>query len=236
MEKTPRGPVSIIRQMIGSFRSRRFSVHRYSIALIYGVLAQSAAGVNLLGGYSWEGGENLFDLSPSIVLPMLNQNQGPIAEAEVARKNARAVFLALQAGIIAQANGALMCYRGALEALNAADAALKFQANRLDRAQQAFAVGEDDRLMLAQAQLQRLAAEQTFLQALGNARSALEALEDSVEGSLAAAISDDIGSFSFPASIEKAAPMMDKRSRWIAAAVAVFILTVVLVRVVGRSL
>jgi hypothetical protein len=126
--------VSIIRQMIGSFRSRRFSVHRYSIALIYGVLAQSAAGANLLGGYSWEGGEDLFDLSPSIVLPMLNQNQGLIAEAEVARKNARAVFLALQAGIIAQANGALMCYRGGLEALNAADAALKFQTNRLDRA------------------------------------------------------------------------------------------------------
>jgi outer membrane protein TolC len=168
-------------------------------------IAKQYPDVNFLGGYSWEGGENLFDLGPSIVLPILNQNQGPIAEAEAARKNARAEFLAVQAGIIAQANGALMRYRGALEALNAADGALKFQTKRLDQAQQAFAVGEDDRLTLAQAQLQRLATQQAFLQALGNAQSALGALEDSVERPLD---SGDIGSFSFPArdaaSIERA--------------------------------
>jgi cobalt-zinc-cadmium efflux system outer membrane protein len=168
-------------------------------------IAKQYPDVNLLGGYSWEGGENLFDLGPSMVLPILNQNQGPIAEAEAARKNARAEFLAMQAAIIAQANGALLRYRGAFEALNAADAALKFQTKRLDQAQQAYAVGEDDRLTLAQAQLQRLAAEQAFLQALGNTQSALGALEDSVERPLD---SGDIGSFSFPAkdgaSIEKA--------------------------------
>jgi outer membrane protein TolC len=47
-------------------------------------IAKQYPDINLAGGYSWEGGENIFELGPSTVLPVFNQNQGPIAEAEAA--------------------------------------------------------------------------------------------------------------------------------------------------------
>src|SRR5712671_3593682 len=76
--------------------------------------------IDISGGYTWEGGENIFELGPSAVLPVFNQNQGPIAEAEARRREVAAQFLAMQAGIIEQSLTTLTHYRGALGALDAA--------------------------------------------------------------------------------------------------------------------
>ncbi len=159
-------------------------------------LAKQYPDINPTGGYSWEAGENIFELGPSLVLPVFNQNRGPIAEAEARRKELGAEFLAMQASIIGQARGALENYRGALNALDAADRAMQHQAKRLDQAERAFAVGEADAGTLAQSRLQALAARQTELAALRNAQGSLGALEDVVQRPLE---HGDIGSFVFPA-------------------------------------
>src|SRR6266852_4820796 len=90
--------------------------------------------INLAGGYSWEGGENIFELGPSAVLPVFNRNRGPIAEAEARRREIAAQFLAMQAGIIEQSRTALARYRGAFGALEAARSAAELQAKRLGQA------------------------------------------------------------------------------------------------------
>ncbi len=160
-------------------------------------IAKQFPDITLNGGYAWDGGDNIFDLGPSIVLPVFNQNQGPIAEAEARRRQLRAEFLAMQDGIIGQARGALERYRGALAALDAARRAMDFQSRRLEQTERAFSVGEVDALFLSQNRLQDLAARDGYLTTLGNAQAALGTLEDSVQRPLD---SGDIGSFAFPLS------------------------------------
>jgi outer membrane protein TolC len=164
-------------------------------------IAKQYPDINLTGGYSWEGGENIFELGPSTVLPVFNQNQGPIAEAEARRRVVAAQFLAMQAGIIGQSQTTLTRYRGALGALDAARSASELQARRLGQARRAVAVGESDTVLLAQTQLQDLSAQQGLLDSLTNAQTALGALEDSIQRPLDGG---DIGSFTFPAALRDA--------------------------------
>jgi outer membrane protein TolC len=159
-------------------------------------IAKQYPDIDISGGYTWEGGENIFELGPSAVLPIFNHNQGPIAEAEARRTEVAAQFLAMQTGIIEQSQATLTRYRGALIALQAARSASNFQAKRLGQAKRALAVGESDAVKLAQTQLQVLAAQQSALEALVNAQTALGALEDSIQRPLD---NGDIGSFTFPA-------------------------------------
>ncbi|MHB8383102.1 MAG: TolC family protein, partial [Candidatus Binataceae bacterium] len=158
-------------------------------------IAKQYPDLHLAGGYSWEGGENIFELGPSVALPIFNQNQGPISVAEARRKEAAAQFQAMQAGIIAEARTALVNYRGALAALDAARGAAKYQAGRYAQASRAAAVGESDAIKLAAIRLQDLAARQTLLQALTGAQIALGALENSIQRPLDPG---DAGSFTFP--------------------------------------
>jgi cobalt-zinc-cadmium efflux system outer membrane protein len=158
-------------------------------------IAKQYPDIDIAGGYSWEGGENIFELGPSTVLPVFNQNQGPIAEAEARRKEVAAQFLAMQAGIIEQSQTTLTRYRGALGALDAARSAAELQVRRLGQARRAVAVGESDTVVLAQAELQDLSAQQALLDSLTNAQTALGALEDSIQRTLD---DRDIGSFTFP--------------------------------------
>jgi outer membrane protein TolC len=161
-------------------------------------IAKQYPDINIAGGYSWEGGENIFELGPSAVLPVFNQNQGPIAESEARRRGVAAQFLALQSGIIEQSQAALARYREALVALDAARSAAELQAKRLGQARRALAVGESDTVVLAQTQLQDLSAQQGLLDSLTNAQTALGALEDSIQRPLD---DGDIGSFTFPAAL-----------------------------------
>ncbi len=158
-------------------------------------IAKQYPDINIAGGYSWEGGENIFELGPTAVLPVFNQNRGPIAEAEARRNTLAAEFLAMQTRIIAQSNAILVRYRGALIELDAARSGADFQARRLDQARRALAVGEIDTVVLTQTQMQDLAAKQSLIESLANTQTALGALEDSIQRPLDAG---DIGSFTFP--------------------------------------
>ncbi len=158
-------------------------------------IAKQYPDLHLAGGYSWEGGENIFELGPSLALPIFNQNQGPIAVAQARRKEIAAQFLALQAGIIAEARTALINYRGALAALDAARSAANYQRRRYAQAARAAAAGESDAITLAAIRLQDLTAQQTLLRAVTGAQNALGTLEDSMQRPLDR---DHAGSFTFP--------------------------------------
>ncbi|MGH7932356.1 MAG: TolC family protein [Candidatus Binataceae bacterium] len=158
-------------------------------------IARQYPDIRLAGGYSWEGGENIFELGPSLALPIFNQNQGPIAQAQARRKEVAAQFLATQAAIIAQSRAALINYRGALAALDAARSAASYQTRRYDQMSRAAAVGEIDSVTQAANRVRDLAAQQALLQALANSQDALGALEDSMQRPLDRG---DAVPFSFP--------------------------------------
>jgi cobalt-zinc-cadmium efflux system outer membrane protein len=164
-------------------------------------IARQYPNINLGGGYSWEVNENLFELIPVITLPLMNHNQGPIAEARASRAQVATEFAALQDGIITQASGALIGYRGALAALAQGSRAAAFAEKRLAGMRRAADLGDIDALTLATARLATITAEQSRLSALANAQAALGTLENAVQRPLE---DDDLKSFIPPASLQDA--------------------------------
>jgi cobalt-zinc-cadmium efflux system outer membrane protein len=144
-------------------------------------IARQYPDINLGGGYSWEVGENIFQLVPIITLPLMNQNQGPIAEARAKRTQVAAEFTALQQSIIVQSNGALTRYRGSRDALLQASNSAAFSQKRLAGIERAAKLGDIDALALATTRLETIVAKQGKLTALAQAQAALVGLEDAVQ-------------------------------------------------------
>lgn len=81
-------------------------------------IAKQYPDVHLGPGYSWNtgsSGDNLWQLGLTVELPVLNQNQGPIAEAEARRAEAAARFNALQAEVLNEIDRATSGWRVAEE-------------------------------------------------------------------------------------------------------------------------
>ena len=68
--------------------------------------------------YQYNQGDHQFTLSVTAELPVLNQNQGPIAEAEARRAQLAAQFIALQAKVLAEIDRAVADYRVTRENLS----------------------------------------------------------------------------------------------------------------------
>jgi cobalt-zinc-cadmium efflux system outer membrane protein len=144
-------------------------------------IARQYPDINLGGGYSWEVGENLFELLPIVTLPLMNQNQGPIAEARARRIQAAAEFVALQDSIIAQAGGALTAYRAALDAFDQASSSAAYSEKRLAGIERAAELGDVNSVALASAHLETIVVQQSKSRALTAAQQDLGALEDAVQ-------------------------------------------------------
>lgn len=137
--------------------------------------------------YLWNQGQHEFSLGISVTLPLLNQNEGPIAEAEARRKQEADRFLALQARVIGDSEQALARYRGALAEWNdAVDLLTRLDAQER-RVGRAVELGDEDRLTLIGLRVQRAVAARARLDALGRVQTALGALEDAVQRPLAPA-------------------------------------------------
>ncbi len=144
-------------------------------------IAKQYPDIHLGPGYSWDQGDNKFALGLSVTLPLFNQNQGPIAEAEAHRKEAAARFVALQAHVIGELDQALARYRAALAELAEANhAVLELHELQLQRTQP-WAAAATDPLVLTEWLTQRAVVTQARLEALHKTQAALGALEDAVQ-------------------------------------------------------
>lgn len=152
-------------------------------------IARQYPNFNIGPGYQYEEGNNFFTIPFSMVLPIRNRNQGPIAQAEALRKEAAANFLAVQARAIAQSQQALAAYRSTFAELNQANEPLRAQRRRVTLAEQAVTAGEADNLELNTLQLENVVYARQHLVALAQAQAALGALEDSVEKPLGPEVS-----------------------------------------------
>lgn len=144
-------------------------------------LARQYPNFNIGPGYNFEEGRNYFTVPFSIVLPIRNRNQGPIAQAEALRKETAAKFMAVQARAIAQSQQALAAYRSALAELKQATPPLHNQNVQVRMTTRAVATGESDRLQLNTLVLAGTVYSRQRLQALGNAQQALGQLENAVQ-------------------------------------------------------
>lgn len=148
-------------------------------------LARQYPNFNIGPGYAFEESNNYFTIPLSLVLPIRNRNQGPIAQAEALRKEAAANFLAVQARAIAKSQLALAGYRSALAVLRRANRPLQNQNVQVQMTVRAVAAGESDRMQLNTLLLQGTVYAQQRLAALGQAQTALGALETAIQRPLA---------------------------------------------------
>ncbi len=150
-------------------------------------VARQYPDIHLGPGYTFDKGSNQWALGVALVLPVMNRNQGPIAEAEARRREAAARFVALQARVAGEVDGALAGYRGALATLATARALLAADDAALAAAAKQFTAGEAGRLSLVDAEVARGAGALAFVDAQATAQRALGRVEDAVRRPLAPA-------------------------------------------------
>lgn len=131
--------------------------------------------------YEFEEGEGRFLVGLSLTLPILDQNQGPIAEALARRREVGARFRALQARAIAEMEAALVTYRGARVELEEADLEVASVERRERAIRRAMELGAADRSALVAVSLEGVTAARNHLDALRRAQQALGELEEAVQ-------------------------------------------------------
>jgi len=151
-------------------------------------IAKQYPDVHLSPGYQYDQGDDKWSLGITFELPVLNQNQGPIAEAEARREEAAARFNALQAKVLAEIERAVAVFRVSEKNLAALQALAEAQAKQRDAVEAQFQAGAADQLELLNAQLEFTASELVRLDAQAKLRQAVGALEDAVQRPLIGAM------------------------------------------------
>ena len=145
-------------------------------------IANQYPDIHLGPSYLWDQGATKIAFGVSgIALPILNQNQGPIAEAKARRAEAEAHVISLQARAINQTGQALAAYHAALKSLSQSEALLSAQERQLSSAQHSYRAGETDRLMLTLAHQAFFTALLARQNALMQVQQSLNRLEDAIQ-------------------------------------------------------
>ena len=151
--------------------------YRASEANLRLAIARQYPSIDLGPGYHYDQGDNKFLLAVSLPLPILNQNQGPIAQARAARRVAAAEFRAVQARVLAQIERAQTDWKASDAERASARQVRSSAANVLARRRTEFAAGAIGQLRLLGAEEAFVEAEQGALAASVHERAALGGLE-----------------------------------------------------------
>jgi outer membrane protein TolC len=144
-------------------------------------IAKQYPDVHIGPGYQYDQGQNKWALGVTAELPLLNQNQGPIAESEAKRAEAAARFVELQAKVIAEIERALQSRVASEDQLKTSESLLQTQRKQADALQAAFQAGAADRYEASAAQLQAAIAELALLNARSKVQQALGQLEEALQ-------------------------------------------------------
>lgn len=144
-------------------------------------IAKQYPDVHLQPGYQFDQGDSKWSLGLTVELPVLHQNQGPIAEAKARRQEAAARFNALQARVMAEIDRAV----AVLQVSETNSAALRSLASELAKRSESVAAqvraGATDQLDLLNARLESAVAELLRLDGQTKLQQAVGALEDAVQ-------------------------------------------------------
>jgi len=147
-------------------------------------IAKQYPDLHLGPGYAWNNGnanDNQWTLGATLELPILDQNQGPIAQAEAQRKLSAAKFVALQAQVCGQIDRAVAGVRVAREQLQTTAKLTEAERQQLKSAEAQVQAGATDRQDLLNAQLESANTALTQLDSEDRLQTALGTLEDALQ-------------------------------------------------------
>jgi outer membrane protein TolC len=144
-------------------------------------IARQYPDIRLGSGYQWDQGDHKWNLSIGLDLPLLNQNQGPIAEARARREEAAAQVIELQSAVIQEIDSAGARYRVVLEEMRQARKIASRLTEQENSAAERLQAGAADQFELASVQLEKNTAELTLLEANTRLRMAEAELEQALQ-------------------------------------------------------
>ena len=147
-------------------------------------IAKQYPDIHLQPGYELDQTQNKWALGVSMDLPVLNQNQGPIAEAKAKREEVAAKFNSIQTKAIGELDRATAVYFAAVDQASTAEAMLANLQARSAAMTKMQAAGEVDQLAVATAQAEVLNGALARLKLRLQAQQALAALEDATQSPL----------------------------------------------------
>ena len=147
-------------------------------------IARQYPDLHLGPGYELDQTDNKWSLGVSLDLPILNHNQGPVAEAMANRAATAAHFLTVQTTAITEIDSALAGYDAALKKAATVRTLLDDMRKQLDSIHAQAQAGAVEPLTLANAEVEYATGTQSQLDALVKAQQALGQLEDAVQSPL----------------------------------------------------
>ena len=167
-------------------------------------IAKQYPDLHLGPGYAWNSGnagDNAWSLGLTLELPILDQNQGPIAEAKARRELVAAQFTALQAKVIGKIERAVAGYQVAAAQLKTGEALLAAEQHQQQSAEAQQKAGAADQLDLLSARVEfdtaalaNLDGQAKFQAALGDLEDALQRPADTLPAAIkATALTNSIG-------------------------------------------
>jgi outer membrane protein TolC len=153
-------------------------------------LARQYPDVRLGPTYEFDQGQNKWGVSLTVDVPLLNRNDGPIAEAAATRDEVAARFLATQAGALAEVEQVLARRDGALERRETVRRMARDRARNLRRTRDALALGALDRVAELSAEVEHLRAERAAVDGDSAVALACVDLEATLQGPLRGAALD----------------------------------------------
>ncbi len=147
-------------------------------------IAKQYPDLHLGPGYAFNNGnagDNEWVLGLTLELPILDQNQGPIAEAEAQRKLSAAKFRELQAQVIGEIDVALADWSLAEQQIKSSDALLATERQQREAVTAQFNSGAADSLDSVAAQIELTTATLAHLDAEAKLQASFGALEDALQ-------------------------------------------------------
>lgn len=143
--------------------------------------------IHLGPGYAWNpqlAGDSSWSLGLGLTLPIMNRNQGPIAEARARRRLAAARFLSVQASAVDEIDGALAAYDSARQRVATATSLIAGLKKQLASIQAQAQAGELQPVDVANAEVAFDVGAQNQLQAQVAAQQSLGLLDQAVQSPL----------------------------------------------------
>ena len=144
-------------------------------------IAKQYPDVHIGTGYQFDQGDHKWSLGLTAEIPVLNRNQGPIAEASARRTEAAARYLALQAKVIAEIDRALELQSTAREQLRGSETLVQIQRQQLASMQAMLQAGGADAVEANAVQLEFGAGQRAQLDARFRVQQVLGQLEDALQ-------------------------------------------------------
>ena len=157
------------------------SAYAASQAALQLEIAKQYPDLHIGPGYLLDQTDDKWTSGGRLTLPLLNQNQGGIAEAQAHREEAAARLVPVKSKALGEIDRAAAGYRLAREQVATVEGLVAELKERRKTSQRMFDAGEIDALSLANAQVEFNTGELARIGALAKAQQALAPLEDAMQ-------------------------------------------------------